>query len=210
MHSTRRRFLAVAATATTGALAGCTSGDEGSSGTTTSGGTTDSGMTTTDETATGTTTGTGTGSAVQVAEHAELGEILVGPKRMTLYMFDSDTRGDGASTCYDSCAENWPPLTASSPTKGDGVTTELATFERDGGETQVTANGWPLYYFAPDENPGDAKGQGVSDVWWVLAPDGTPVKSSGTTTGTNGTEATTTTGDGGSGGDSGDGSGGGY
>jgi len=60
---------------------------------------------------------------------------------------------------------------------GDGVSAELTTFEREDGSTQVAADGWPLYYFAPDEAPGDAKGQGVNDVWWVLAPDGTPVTS---------------------------------
>ena len=105
---------------------------------------------------------------------------------MTLYMFDSDTNGEAASTCYDSCADAWPPLTVEGdPTAGDAVTAELDTFEREGGARQVAAGGWPLYYFASDEEPGDANGQGVNDVWWVLRPDGTPVKpeSTGTTSG---------------------------
>ncbi|MFC6731773.1 hypothetical protein [Haladaptatus sp. GCM10025893] len=54
------------------------------------------------------------------------------------------------------------------------------------GSTQVAAAGWPLYYFAPDENPGDANGQGVNDVWWVLRPDGTPVRQTNGTTTTDG------------------------
>jgi len=49
--------------------------------------------------------------------------------------------------------------------------------EREGGEVQVAAAGWPLYYFADDGNPGDVAGQGVNDVRWVLAPDGSPIKS---------------------------------
>lgn len=81
--------------------------------------------------------------------------------------------------CYDSCADTWPPLTVSGePTSGEGVSVSLGTFERDTGEMQVTAGGWPLHHFASDQNPGDAKGQGVDDSWWVLAPDGTPIRSS--------------------------------
>jgi predicted lipoprotein with Yx(FWY)xxD motif len=99
---------------------------------------------------------------------------------MTLYMFDRDSEGESASTCTGDCADAWPPLTtAGEPSAGDGVTARLATFEREGGETQVTAGGWPLYYFASDEQPGDASGQGVDGFgaqWWVLAPDGTPMR----------------------------------
>ena len=107
----------------------------------------------------------------------------MGPDGLSLYMFDSDTRGDPTSTCYDSCADAWPPLTVEGdPTAGDGVTAPLDTFEREDGTMQVSAGGWPLYYFASDETPGDLKGQGVNDVWWVLRPDGTPVKPESTST----------------------------
>ncbi|MEF8813161.1 MAG: hypothetical protein V5A55_05015 [Halovenus sp.] len=128
---------------------------------------------------TGEDDGTGAmNSTVQVSSHAELGDVLVDSEGMTLYMFESDTQGEGASTCYDDCADTWPPLTADDePTAGDGVTAELDGFERETGERQVRANGWPLYYFASDEEPGEAGGQGASDVWWVLRPDGSPVTS---------------------------------
>jgi predicted lipoprotein with Yx(FWY)xxD motif len=36
--------------------------------------------------------------------------FLMDSNKMTLYTFDNDS--EGMSTCYDSCAENWPPLTA--------------------------------------------------------------------------------------------------
>jgi predicted lipoprotein with Yx(FWY)xxD motif len=32
---------------------------------------------------------------------------------------------------------------------------------------------WPLYYFSWDDGPGQTQGQGVGDVWWMVAPDGT-------------------------------------
>jgi predicted lipoprotein with Yx(FWY)xxD motif len=175
MRLTRRRALG--ATATTLALAGCLGDDGGDAGETeepteTAEGSGDSGAQ--DE---GDGTAAGDGSAtVQVRSHPDHGEILVGPDGMTLYLFDQDTQGDGASACTGSCADNWPPLTAEDPAAGDGVVAELTTFGREDGTTQVAANGWPLYYFAADAEPGDAEGQGVGDMWWVVAPDGTPVR----------------------------------
>ena len=41
---------------------------------------------------------------------------------------------------------------------------------------QVTYNGRPLYYYSKDKAAGDLLGQGVGDVWWLLAPDGSEVK----------------------------------
>jgi len=114
-------------------------------------------------------------AAVQVDTHPAHGDILVDGAGRTLYMFDSDTQGNLASTCTDGCAEAWPPLTtAGTPQAGEGLTADLTTFEREDGTAQVAANGWPLYYFADDDEPGDATGQGVNEAWWVLGPDGAP------------------------------------
>lgn len=130
-------------------------------------------------------------ATVSVRSHPDLGEILVGPDGRTLYMFDRDTEGSGASVCADGCAEAWPPLTVEGePSAGDAVTAELTTFERDDGTTQVAAGGWPLYYFASDESPGDVNGQGRGDVWWVLGPDGTPKRTASTPTPTTEPSAT--------------------
>ncbi|WP_312909357.1 COG4315 family predicted lipoprotein [Natronosalvus caseinilyticus] len=118
-------------------------------------------------------------ATVRVRSHPDHGDILVGPEELTLYNFDQDTQDEMASTCYDDCATAWPPLTVEGegdPTAGDDVSATLTTFERNNGETQVAADGWPLYYFASDEEPGDVNGQGVNDVWWVLKPDGTPMR----------------------------------
>lgn len=155
MRHTRRAVLGAAATAS---IAGCIGGDDGEQA--------DDGGKDDDESAT-----------VGVRTHGELGEILVGPEGLTLYMFDPDTQGEGTSACSGDCAEAWPPLTiAGSPTASADVSAGLSTFEREDGSTQVAANGWPLYYFANDESPGDANGQGINGVWWVLRPDGTPVR----------------------------------
>jgi len=189
MPPTRRKLLG--ATATTFTLAGCLGGGDGddATDTETDTDTDDSGIDTETDTG-GMTTEAGSGmddgATVGVRSHPDHGEVLVGPDGLTLYMFDQDTQGEGSSTCSGGCAETWPPLTADDPTAGDGVTAELTTFEREDGSTQVAANGWPLYYYATDTEPGDASGQGVGDVWWVLAPDGTPIRGDG------GTDAGTT------------------
>src|SRR5690606_25589637 len=39
----------------------------------------------------------------------------------------------------------------------------------------VTYDGWPLYTFTGDAEAGETNGQGLNDVWFVVAPDGTPV-----------------------------------
>jgi predicted lipoprotein with Yx(FWY)xxD motif len=112
--------------------------------------------------------------SVMTAE-TDLGEVLVDGAGMTLYMFEPDEAGE--STCYDACAQSWPPLLADEPTAAAGAEAALVgTTERDDGTMQVTYDGWPLYYWAGDEEPGDANGQGVNEVWWVLAADGAPVR----------------------------------
>jgi len=113
-----------------------------------------------------------TGADLAVAD-SPLGAHLVNGEGLTLYLFDNDERG--GSNCTGDCLASWPPLTVDGePTWGDGVEGELVgTIERDDdGSTQVTYDGMPLYFWAGDAAPGDVNGQGVNDVWWVVAPDG--------------------------------------
>ena len=111
---------------------------------------------------------------VELAD-TDLGEILVDGDGMTLYLFTTDPEGE--SVCADDCAVAWPPLVVDGdPVAGDGVDGSLiGTIERDDGDTQVAYDGAPLYTWAQDQEPGDVTGQGVQDVWFVVAPDGTPV-----------------------------------
>ena len=110
-------------------------------------------------------------------EHSELGEIIVDEDGFVVYMFDSDEQGAGESTCYDDCADVWPPLLLDEEPIGDrAVAAEMTLFERGDGSMQVAANGWPLYYFSGDDDVGEANGQGVNDMWWVLRPGGAPYR----------------------------------
>lgn len=112
--------------------------------------------------------------ALLTTADSSLGEIVVDGEGMTVYMFDSDTQGGDASTCAGQCATNWPAVTTDSdaPEVDAAVTGEVGTITGVDGSTQLTLNGWPLYYFAGDSAPGDTNGQGVNGVWWVLTPGG--------------------------------------
>lgn len=117
----------------------------------------------------------GAGGAIVEVASSDLGEMLVSEDR-TLYVFTPDN--GGPSTCYDQCAQTWPPLLATDDvTAGEGLDQSmLGTAQRDGGGEQVTVNGWPLYFFANDTGPGDTNGQGVGGNWWVVSPDGEPIE----------------------------------
>ena len=125
-----------------------------------------------------------------VSQDPSVGAFLTDAEGNTLYLFTPDTT-PGESTCYDECAESWPPLTPEDAmTLPAGVPGELATIERTDGTQQVTYNDIPLYYFVRDEAAGDIAGQGVGGVWFVVPPgaalgpypaapgEGTPVPAS--------------------------------
>lgn len=107
---------------------------------------------------------------VMVRTDPALGRYLADPAGMTLYLFSKDTVA-GESTCYDDCATKWPPYMASGtlslPMAVEG---ELSLVERTDGTTQVAYNGMPLYYFAGDTAANQLNGQGLGDVWWIVAP----------------------------------------
>lgn len=109
----------------------------------------------------------------------ELGWTLVGPTGMTLYMFKNDA--PGVSNCVDQCATNWPPLTVESAdafVPGVNLPGEFSFVERADSTLQVAYNGWPLYYWKDDAAIGDAKGEGVNEVWFTVAPETVALTSS--------------------------------
>jgi predicted lipoprotein with Yx(FWY)xxD motif len=126
-------------------------------------------VTTTRGDATTTTAGAGGEGGIHASE-TDLGTILVDDQGFTLYAFANDT--DGESTCYDSCAENWPAVPGDSEIGGDLDAALFATTARTDGTEQLTVSGQPLYRFTPDAAPGDVGGQGVGGVWFVVGTDG--------------------------------------
>jgi predicted lipoprotein with Yx(FWY)xxD motif len=130
--------------------------------------------------------------------------VVTNSKGMTLYWFVPDT--STASKCTGSCATYWPPLIGPA-TAESGVTGTLGTITRPGGAVQVTYDGHPLYTYAGDSGPGQAKGNGLNvsgGVWWEMTVSGAkPATSTSSNTSSNSGSNTgggTSTGGGGGGG----------
>lgn len=112
---------------------------------------------------------------VSAAKVGDLGTVLVDSQGLTLYDFHKD---EGAtSSCYDACAAAWPPLlTEGNPqAQGPADRSMLGTTKRKDGTVQVTYNGWPLYTYVGDQNPGEANGNDIDQFgaeWYALQPNG--------------------------------------
>lgn len=105
------------------------------------------------------------------------GGFLVDAEGRALYLFTNDS--PGISTCEDNCLVNWPPLLYEGElSAGSGINADLLdTIERDDSTTQVTYNGWPLYYYIGDSEAGATAGQGVGDVWYLVDAAGNAIES---------------------------------
>jgi predicted lipoprotein with Yx(FWY)xxD motif len=116
-----------------------------------------------------------TEATIKVASDPKLGNILVDGSGMTLYIFTKDD--PNKVNCSGKCIDNWPPLlTQGHPNLGDGVDASMiGSAPLPDGTMIVTYDHRPLYYFIKDKQAGDIVGQGNNDVWYVVAPDGTPV-----------------------------------
>jgi predicted lipoprotein with Yx(FWY)xxD motif len=103
-----------------------------------------------------------------------LGSVVIDRQGMTLYRFDKDTSNPPTSTCEGPCADTWPPFTTTeTQIHLEGVDkTLVGTIARKDGSVQLTLGGWPLYRYAKDAAPGDAKGQGVGSTWFAATPQG--------------------------------------
>jgi len=118
---------------------------------------------------------------VTTATDPEEGEYVVSGSGFALYTFKADVRGSAnapaRSACEGECLDAWPPLLVSEPPVGDGnIRAELlGTIVRSDGTTQVTYNGWPLYFYAEDTQPSDIKGNDIEEFgedWYLIGPNG--------------------------------------
>ena len=102
-----------------------------------------------------------------------LPQFLTDTNGMTLYMYTKDSCGKSA--CYGSCAVKWPPLTNPSLLPASVNSSLVSSTKRSDGSTQVMYNGYPLYYYYKDKNPGDYNGQGVKGTWYMINMNGKPI-----------------------------------
>src|SRR5947209_5191153 len=120
-------------------------------------------------------TSTGQATALKLSQTTALGQFLGDGNGRTLYIYARDSKD--TPTCYDDCAKNWPAFTTQGKSAAlDGVNAAMiGTAQRKEGTTQVTYNGWPLYYWNADVKAGDTFGQGIGNVWWVIQSTGDTV-----------------------------------
>ena len=117
-------------------------------------------------TSTGATTMTG---YTVMTGTTSLGDVLVNVSSMTVYTFTNDTAD--MSNCNDTCAQTWIPVTVTEgivPVAAPGIIGTLGVITRTDGTYQVTFNDMPLYTYSQDSQPGDVKGQGVGNRWYVV------------------------------------------
>jgi predicted lipoprotein with Yx(FWY)xxD motif len=152
----RMLLVVLAVAAATAVLAACSS-----SGTSSTGGSGSTGTSTPAAATTGNLKTTTIGGAT----------VLTNAKGFTLYSFVPDT--PTKSNCNGACAQFWPPVKG--PATASGVKGTFGTIKRSDGSTQATFDGHPLYTFAADTAPGQAKGNGLNEeggVWHEITTSG--------------------------------------
>ncbi|MEL6772438.1 MAG: hypothetical protein AAFP18_15345 [Bacteroidota bacterium] len=113
--------------------------------------------------------------SVVIRADADLGDVLIGNRGRTLYVFANEP--DGTPACLGPCLDTWPVYFVEElildprldPADFDEIT-------RPDGLSQITYKGWPLYNFSPDgngqvESPRSILGDGVGGVWFAAKPD---------------------------------------
>ncbi|MFA1542469.1 hypothetical protein [Actinomadura monticuli] len=129
-------------------------------------------------------------TVIKAKNDPKLGLILTDGNGRTLYRFDKDTNKPPTTNCFGSCKKAWPPATFKGwkKLKLEGVSRKVVNFieRKDDGKCQLTINGWPMYYYEKDLQPGDTNGQGVGGVWWATTPTGKKAAATGTGTGDDG------------------------
>jgi len=108
-------------------------------------------------------------TAALKTETTRAGRVLASSGGLTLYYYSEDKRGSGTSVCTGGCATAWPPLAA--PVKapaGIRLPGKIGFITRPNGVRQFTLNGYPLYFYAGDKAPGQAKGNGIESSWHVI------------------------------------------
>lgn len=112
----------------------------------------------------------GANLALGTNSNATLGKYLIGYNGMTVYQFAGDKVG--TSTCYSTCAKNWPPYLVGPEDNltqlEAGITGKTDTIIRADGSIQMTYNGFPLYFYLGDKASGDTSGNLANHAAWGI------------------------------------------
>ena len=114
----------------------------------------------------------GNNLALGTDSDTKVGKYLIAYNGMAVYTKDGDTTT--MSSCYSTCATNWPPYLVGAEDNVNnvkaGVGGKVATIIRTDGSIQVTYNGKPLYFYATDKTSADVSGDGAGGIWHVAKP----------------------------------------
>jgi len=132
--------------------------------------------------------------SVNIAFNSSVGgNYLANQTGYTLYIFSNDTPYSGNSACYGACQKYWSVFYVANATFQPGLNAlAFNTITRTNGTKQLTYNGWPLYYYIKDTQPGMTSGQNVQGTWFVALVSGTSIPSNMVSTTASTTAATTT------------------
>ena len=110
--------------------------------------------------------------------------VAVGPTGFAVYTFQGETTHhiicQKTASQATNCWAFWPPVSPSAGgavTKQSGISGKLGTFKNHG-QTQLTLNGQPLYYFTPDimaKNKHQAVGDELKtfgSIWHIVKASG--------------------------------------
>ena len=110
--------------------------------------------------------------------------VAVGPTGFAVYTFQGETTHhiicQKTASQATNCWAFWPPVSPSAGgavTKQSGISGKLGTFKNHG-QTQLTLNGQPLYYFTPDimaKNKHQALGDELKtfgSIWHIVKASG--------------------------------------
>jgi predicted lipoprotein with Yx(FWY)xxD motif len=101
-----------------------------------------------------------------------LGTVLTSDG-FTLYRYRKDSANPPKSNCTGKCAATWPPVVLNGPVGTNVIDpTMMGSLRRADGTEQLTINGWPVYRYSRDTDPGLMIGQGVDGAWSAIGIDG--------------------------------------
>lgn len=105
----------------------------------------------------------------------DFGPYLTDQKGYALYIHEKDQ--PNLSNCYDDCLKEFLPAY-----RGKNIRTPLGvdksilgTIKRKDGSSQLSYNGYALYYYINDKKAFTQLGQGVNKIWFLMSPKGKPI-----------------------------------
>jgi predicted lipoprotein with Yx(FWY)xxD motif len=102
-----------------------------------------------------------------------LGAAVIDGNGSVLYRFGKDEARPWRAHRSSVRAQGWIPVLTLRKPVVDGIDPGLVgTASRIDGTRQAMLNGWPLYRYLGDTEPGHWHGQGVGGIWFAVRPDG--------------------------------------